>query len=71
MFRNQPQTPIRTYRGAIIGLLILSATALGITIWVMIDFLDEQRIVQQLIRSLPPKDLASAETLAGELRWQF
>ncbi|MGB7324212.1 MAG: ATP-binding protein, partial [Rubripirellula sp.] len=30
-----------------------------------------QRIVQQLIRSLPPKDLASAETLAGELRWQF
>ena len=71
MFRVQSTESGKNYRGAIIGLLVLSALALGITIWVMIDLLDEQTIVQQLIRDLPARDLPAAETLAGELRWQF
>lgn len=71
MFRVQPTDTVKHSRTAMIGLLVLSGLALAITIWVMIDLLDEQRIVQQLIRDLPARDLPAAETLAGELRWQF
>ncbi|WP_161604560.1 two-component system sensor histidine kinase NtrB [Roseiconus nitratireducens] len=71
MFRIQSNDPPKSYRSAIIGLLSLSVAALAITVWVMVDFLDEQRIVQQLIRDLPPESQAAAQTLAGELRWQF
>lgn len=51
--------------------MLLSLAALAITVWVMIDFLREQEIVGQLIRQLPAEATASAEELAGELRWQF
>ncbi len=70
MFRVQP-TKSRAYRVAIIGLLALSVTSLGITIWVMAEFRNEQAIIEQLIRDLPARDLQAAETLAGDLRWQF
>ena len=37
----------------------------------MVDFLHEQQIVQDMIGQLPPETVASAQELAGELRWQF
>lgn len=49
----------------------MSAAALGVTIWVMVDFLREQEIVDELMRKLPADATESAEVLAGELRWQF
>lgn len=71
MFRVQSTETGRAYRLAIAGLLTLSVAALAITIWIMVDFLREQEIVQGLIQELPPESAASAEVLAGELRWQF
>jgi two-component system, NtrC family, sensor histidine kinase HydH len=71
MFRVQLSETGKTYRIAIAGLLLLSAAALAVTIWVMIDFLREQEIVQELIQKLPSDATASAEALAGELKWQF
>lgn len=71
MFEVQQPQISRPYRVAIIGLMLMSATALAITIWVMNDFLREQVIVRNLIRQLPPQAVGAAEELAGELRWQF
>lgn len=71
MFRVQSTETGRTYRLAVVGLLLMSAAALGVTIWVMVDFLREQEIVDELIRKLPDDATESAEVLAGELRWQF
>ena len=71
MFRVQSKETGKTYRRAVIGLLLFSATALAITIWVMVDFLREQSIVEELIEKLPADARGSAEVLAGELRWQF
>ncbi len=71
VFRVRPSETDQTYRAAVAGLLILSTAALGVTVWVMIDFLREQEIVEQLIRQLPREAADSAEELAGELRWQF
>ncbi len=51
--------------------MVLNTAALAITLWVMADFLREQQIVRGLIRQLPPEATASAELLAGELKWQF
>lgn len=71
MFRIHSTETGKSYRVAVIGLSLLSATALAITIWVMIDFLKEQSIVEGLIKELPRDAKAPAEVLAGELRWQF
>lgn len=71
MFRVHPKETGKTYWLAIVGLLLMSAAALGVTIWVMVDFLREQKIVDELIRKLPADATESAEVLAGELRWQF
>ena len=71
MFRVQSTESGKNYRLAIVSLLVLSVAALAITIWVMVEFLHEQEIVQELIRKLPNDATASAEELAGELRWQF
>lgn len=71
MFRVRSKETGRAYRLAVIGLLLLSAAALAVTIWVMVDFLREQEIVEELIRKLPDEAKESAEVLAGELRWQF
>lgn len=71
MFRVQSGENANTYRIAITALLLLSVTALFITIWVMVDFVDEQETVRQLIRELPANARIQAETLAGELKWQF
>lgn len=71
MFRAQARESGSAYRLAIAGLLTLSAAALAVTVWIMVDFLREQVIVQQLIQKLPPDSVGSAEELAGELRWQF
>jgi signal transduction histidine kinase len=71
MFRVPANEPRESYRVVIIGLLLLSAAALIVTLWIMFDFLKEQEIVAGLIEQLPPDSTNSAETLAGELRWQF
>lgn len=71
MFRVQSEETGEFYRLAIVGLLMMSTAALGVTIWVMIDFLHEQEIVDDLIRRLPDDATQSAKVLAGELRWQF
>jgi PAS domain S-box-containing protein len=71
MFRVEPQDIYKTNRLAIAGILALSTAALGVTIWIMGEFLREQVIVQSLIKRLPIDARASAEHLAGELRWQF
>ncbi len=67
-----PTTEIgKNYRIAVIGLSLLSAAALAITIWIMVDFVKEQSIVDDLMTQLPRDAKDSAEVLAGELRWQF
>jgi len=71
MFRIHTTETGKTYRLAVVGLLLMSAAALGVTIWVMIDFLREQEIVDELIRKLPEGSKESAKVLAGELLWQF
>ena len=71
MFRNPHEGAGRPPRFVIIGLVTLSVAALAVTVWTMFDFLREQVIVQELITKLPDESLASAEELAGELRWQF
>ncbi len=71
MFRVQP-APLQTrYRLAMVVLLAMSVAALGVTVWVMVEFLREQELVRAWIRTLPPDATAPAETLVGELRWQF
>lgn len=71
MFRTRNDQPVQRFGIAIAGLLAFSVAALGVTIWVMVDFLREQVIVAQLIQQLPPESAESAVELAGELRWQF
>lgn len=71
MFRTLPNRRQNAYRWAITGQLGLSAIALAVTIWVMVDFSREQVIVESLIQYLPPNAAKLAEELEGELRWQF
>ncbi len=71
MFRVESEESGRRYRLGIAGLLVLSAAAFFVTVWVMVDFLREQEIVHALIDQLPPDAALSAEELEGELRWQF
>ena len=71
MFRVESEESGRRYRLAIAGLLVLSAVAFFVTVWVMVDFLREQEIVHALIDQLPPYAALSAEELEGELQWQF
>lgn len=71
MFQSPSEEINGRYRTAMIGLAILSTAALGTTIWMMIDFLREQSIVDELTKSLPREVRGNAELLAGELRWQF
>lgn len=71
MFRNPQEVDRSPPRVVIFGLVALSVAALAVTVWTMFDFLREQVIVQELITKLPRESLASAEELAGELRWQF
>lgn len=71
MFSTHVHKETKVYRIAMIGLALLSAMALAITIWIMADFLTEQSIVEDLSDQLPPSAQGSAEYLAGELQWQF
>jgi len=71
MFRVSEAENGKTYRFAIASLLILSVTALLITIWVMVDFLREREIVHELIGQLPAEARASGKELESELKWQF
>ena len=71
MFRAQTADTSKAYPLAILGLLLLSVAALGITLWIMYDSLKEQEIVSHLIEQLPAEGADEARTLAGELRWQF
>lgn len=71
MFGDQPIVNSRGYQLAIVGLLVFSAAAFLGSIWVMVDFLKEQAIVEQMREMLPLDAKPSATALAGELRWQF
>ncbi len=59
------------YRWAGIGLSLLSATALCISVSILIDCMLEQSLVDQLMKELPASARDSAEMLAFDLRWQF
>ncbi|MBU6239484.1 MAG: PAS domain S-box protein [Planctomycetes bacterium] len=71
MFQSPVEENNRRYRAAMVGLAILSTVALATTIWMMIDFVREQSIVDELTKSLPREVRGNAELLSGELRWQF
>lgn len=71
MFLVRPTQTTKRFRSAIAALLALSIVAFVITVWVMVEFLKEQETVKDLIQFLPPESASKAETLAGELRWQF
>ncbi|MCA8984808.1 MAG: ATP-binding protein [Planctomycetaceae bacterium] len=71
MFRRHKQEPSQPYGLVMIFLLLFSLASLGVTIWVMVDLLHEQEIVNQLLRKLPVESKPSAIEMAGELRWQF
>lgn len=71
MFRNHQGGTQNNFRFPIAGLLLLSLTALAITIWTMADFLREQAIVEELTRKLPRDSTAAAKELVVELGWQF
>jgi PAS domain S-box-containing protein len=71
MFRVHQAETSRTFRLAIAGLLAMSLAALAVIAWVMADLLREQIAVQELVRQLPRDAAVSAQTLVGELRWQF
>ena len=71
MFRTQKSGTHNSFRLPIAGLLLLSLTALAITIWTMADFLREQDIVEELTRKLPRDSTATAKELVVELGWQF
>ncbi len=71
MFRAQPIDTGERLRLPIAGLLALSLLALAVTIWVMVELLHEQAIVQELMQELPAHATGSARSLVGELRWQF
>ena len=71
MFTRHDPGEFKFYRLGMLGLALLSAIAVAITIWIMADFLTEQSIVQDLTNQLPPSAQDSAKYLAGELKWQF
>lgn len=71
MFQVRRSDSVSPFRWAVIALLCLSLAALGITIWIMVDFLREQEIVHRLIQQLPDEAMSDARKLAGELKWQF
>lgn len=71
MLPVRSKEPVRIFGAAIGGLLAFTVAALGVTIWVMVDFLREQTIVAQLLNELPSEFRPEAVLLAGELRWQF
>ncbi|MAP10119.1 MAG: PAS domain-containing sensor histidine kinase, partial [Rhodopirellula sp.] len=71
MFNDQTSPFIKNYRFAVIGLSLLSASALAITIWMLVDFLKEQNAVDELLRDLPRDSQGPAKFLADELRGQF
>ncbi|MAT15240.1 MAG: PAS domain-containing sensor histidine kinase [Planctomyces sp.] len=71
MFRTRHAPASKTPFLAIIALLILSLCSMGVTVWMLVDFLREQRIVHELIANLPHDVRDSAEELIGELRLQF
>lgn len=71
MFQAHSPHMERLYRLAVVGLLLLSAAALPMTVFVMVALLQEQEIVEGLIRKLPLDAKGAGEALAGKLRWQF
>ncbi|MCA9126303.1 MAG: PAS domain-containing protein [Planctomycetales bacterium] len=71
MFHEGPAGPENKLRMAILAVFGLSIAALAVTVWVMIDFLAEQKIVAELIEALPADSKQKAENLQGELKWQF
>ncbi len=70
MFRVDPKPVGQFYRWGMVALSTLSVAALIVTLWIMVDFRREQRIVRELMVELPSTATASAEQLVDELRWQ-
>lgn len=71
VFQTVATETSQMYRLAVIGLLLLSAAALLVTLWIMLDFVREQAIVDGLVQRLPGDAQETARDLAGELKWQF
>ncbi|MCA9044421.1 MAG: PAS domain-containing sensor histidine kinase, partial [Planctomycetaceae bacterium] len=70
MFQEK-QTPTgRFNQWSILGLLLLSIMALGVTAWILVDFQREEELVQQIRQQLPKGNLSAANELAGDLRLQ-
>ncbi|QDU97369.1 two-component system sensor histidine kinase NtrB [Lignipirellula cremea] len=55
---------------AIGAVVLLSFTALSVTVWILKDFERELEIVARMMEHLPATDMASARELAGDLRLQ-
>lgn len=71
MLVNTEIPSTRQLRLAAIGISLMSLGSLAISIWMMIDFLREQTLVEGLIGELSKEARRSAEGLAWELRLQF
>lgn len=71
MFTDNSYEVSKNFRFAVIGLSLLSAIALAITVWMLVDFLKEQTAVDELMQDLPRGAQGPAIFLADELRWQF
>ena len=71
MFPDQLNGPNKYYRLAIVGLSLMSAAALAVTIWIMVDFLKEQAFIEKLTKDIPETAQGSVKDLAGELQWHF
>ena len=71
MFRTKRLDVSRGILMALLGLLVLSGTAMMVTIWLMVELEKEQEIIAELVTRLPSAQISSVEELPGELRWQF
>ena len=75
MFPDSQNGPNKFHLLSIIGLSLLSASALAVTIWTMVDFISEQALVEQLIRDLPEARKVQQENCRancnGNLGWRF
>ena len=49
----------------------MSAAALAVTIWIMVDFLKEEAFIEKLTEDIPATAQGSVKALAGELQWHF
>ncbi|MGB7328683.1 MAG: histidine kinase dimerization/phospho-acceptor domain-containing protein, partial [Rubripirellula sp.] len=71
MFPDSPNQDRSSVRWFAVGLATLSLIALSVTSWILWTVKREQELVADLIRHLPPSDMAAAQELSGDLRSQL